>query len=85
MANRSTLHISKAEEFKGWLKRDGWELEDPKGIWEEIRARKGKRVFIAFRRKDVKEHLSVSDRDCAVVKAFINSQRKPKTNAEDQK
>lgn len=28
MANRCTLHISKLEDFKTWLVKDGWEIEE---------------------------------------------------------
>ena len=80
MANRRTLHMNSIGEFKDWLVKDGWELHEPKGIWEVIRAKKGTRIFLAFRKKEAKEHLSTSDKDNDVVMEFINSKKKQKTN-----
>ena len=84
MANRSTLHISKLEEFKKWLVKDGWEIEEPKGIYEVLRARKRGRQnpLIVYKKADAKEHLSVMDRDSSVVLAFIRDCKKPKTQAD---
>ena len=84
MANRHTLHISKLEDFKKWLVKDGWEIEEPKGIYEVLRARKYGRQnpLIVYTKADVKEHLSVMDRDSGVIGAFLRDCRKPKTNAD---
>lgn len=84
MANRHTLHISKLEDFKKWLVKDGWDIEEPKGIYEVLRARKtGRRSpLIVYRKADVKEHLSIMDRDVGVVRAFLRDCKKTKTNAD---
>ena len=84
MENRHTLHISKLEDFKKWLENDGWEIEEPKGIWEVLRARKQgrKNPLIVFQKKDAKEHLSIMDRDSGVIGAFLKDCKKPKTNAD---
>lgn len=84
MANRHTLHISKLEDFKKWLVKDGWEIEKPKGIYEVLRARKQGRQnpLIIYTKADVKEHLSIMDRDSGVIGAFLRDCRKPKTNAD---
>ena len=84
MANRHTLHISKLEDFKKWLEKDGWEIEEPKGIWEVLRARKQgrKNPMIVFQKKDAKEHLSIMDRDSGVIGAFLRDSNRPKTNAD---
>lgn len=84
MANRHTLHISKLEDFKEWLVKDGWEIEEPKGIWEVLRARKSGRQnpLMVYRKEDAKEHLSIMDRDSDVVGAFLRDCKKTKTNAE---
>lgn len=84
MANRHTLHISKLEDFKKWLVKDGWEIEEPKGIWEVLRARKSGRQnpLIVYRKADAKEHLSIMDRDSGVVGAFLRDCKKTKTNAD---
>ena len=84
MANRHTLHISKLEDFKKWLVKDGWEIEEPKGIYEVLRARKHGRQnpLIVYTKADAKEHLSIMDRDSGVIGAFLRDCRKPYTNAE---
>ena len=84
MANRHTLHISKLEDFKKWLVKDGWEIEEPKGIYEVLRARKAgkKNPLIVYTKADAKEHLSLMDRDSGVVGAFLRDCKKPKTNAD---
>lgn len=84
MANRHKLHISKLEDFKKWLVKDGWEIEDPKGIYEVLRARKFGRInpLIVYRKAEVKEHLSIMDRDSGVVGAFLRDCKKTKTNAD---
>ena len=33
MADRKRLHISKLDDFKEWLVKDGWEIEEPKDVW----------------------------------------------------
>lgn len=84
MANRYTLHISKLEDFKKWLVKDGWEIEEPKGNYEVLRARKYGRQnpLIVYAKADAKEHLSVMDRDSGVIGAFLKDCRKPKTKAD---
>ena len=84
MANRHTLHISKLEDFKNWLVKEGWEIEEPKGIYEVLRARKPGRQnpLIIYTKADAKEHLSIMDRDSGVIGAFLRDCRKPKTNAD---
>ena len=84
MANRHTLHISKLDSFREWLVKDGWEIEDPKGIYEVLRARKAGRQnpLIVYRKADAKEYLSFMDRDSGVVGAFLRDFKNPKTNAD---
>ena len=84
MANRHTLHISKLEDFKEWLVKDGWEIEEPKGIYEVLRARKQGRQnpLIIYTKADAKEHLSIMDRDSGIVGAFLMDCKKPMTNAD---
>lgn len=84
MANIHMLHISKLEEFKEWLVKDGWEIEEPKGIYEVLRARKPGRnnPLIVYTKADAKEHLSLMDKDSGVVGAFLRDSKKTKTNAD---
>lgn len=84
MADRHRLHTSKLEDFKEWLVKDGWDIEEPKGTWEVLRARKSGRnnPLIVYTKMDAKEHLSVMDRDSGVIGAFLRDSKKPKTNAD---
>ena len=84
MADRSRLHISKLEDFKEWLVKDGWKIEEPKGTWEVLRARKAGRQnpLIVYTKMNAKEHLSVMDRDSGVIGAYLRDCKKPKTNAD---
>lgn len=84
MADRHRLHISKLKDFKQWLIKDGWEIEEPKGTWEVLRARKScrKNPLIIYTKIDAKEHFSVMDRDSDVIGEFLRDSKKPKTNAD---
>lgn len=84
MANRHTLHIGKLDSFKEWLVKDGWEIEEPKGFYEVLRARKSgrKNPLIVYRKADAKEHLSLMDRDSGVVGAFLRDCKKRMTQAD---
>ena len=84
MANRYMLHISKLEDFKDWLVKDGWEIEQPKGTYEVLRARKSgrKNPLIVYTKADAKEHLSLMDRDSGVVGAFLRDCKNTKTNSD---
>lgn len=78
------LHISKLEDFKDWLVKDGWEIEQPKGTYEVLRARKSgrKNPLIVYTKADAKEHLSLMDRDSGVVGAFLRDCKNTKTNSD---
>lgn len=79
MANRNTLSVSKLEDFKQWLIKDGWEIQETKGFWEVLRAtKKGKKYPLIIYRKyktiggsENIVHLSVLDRDIGVIRAFL--------------
>ena len=75
MANRHTLHKNKLTAFKDWLISDGWEIKDTKGFYEVLRAKKGKRVLIVYERFDMKEHYSLADRDCPIVRQFLRQRK----------
>lgn len=72
MADRRTLHRSHIDRLREWLINDGWNIEQPKGTWEVLRARKDGRKdpLIVYDRIDG-EHLSVLDRDYGVIAAFL--------------
>lgn len=53
MANRDTLAVSKLEDFKQWLIKDGWEIQETKGWLEVLRATKqDKKYPLIIYRKD---------------------------------
>ena len=72
LANRNTLHSNKLDAFRKWLIKTGWTIEEPKGIWEVLRAKKaGRQNPLIVYQKMNKEHLSVLDRDIDVIKRFL--------------
>lgn len=76
MATRNILHRSKLESFKNYLKSKGWVIQDPKGLYEVLRAvnpEVQKRPLIIYNGKS-KEHFSIDDRDFSIVRDFINSE-----------
>lgn len=77
MADRRTLHINKLEDFKKWLVNDGWRIEEPKGIYEVLRARKPgrKHLLLIYKKDSAKEHLSYLDRDEGVIRAFLRDKK----------
>lgn len=82
MANRALLHINKLKDFENWLEKQGYMiLPTSKNIYEVLRAKKGKDTVIIYRQGDSKEHLSIMDKDYALVRKFIR-ESKPKTNAD---
>ena len=84
MAKRNVLHISKLEDLKKWMVKDGWELlQLSNNPYEVLRARKAGRPnpLIIYSGKS-SEHLSFADRDIPVIGAFLRDQKKPQTNAD---
>lgn len=86
MANRHALAVTKLDDFKAWLVSDGWQIQEPKGYYEVLRATKEgrKHPLIVYRRNDTnggKElvHCTVADRDSGVVGAYIRDRRKTNT------
>ena len=75
MATRNLLHQSKLGDFTEWLVLDGWKIHPSKGLYEVLRAKKHDRLLIVYRKADAKEHYSVMDKDCGVVRAFLRSMR----------
>ena len=84
MAKRNVLHISKLEDLKKWLVKDGWEmLPLSNNPYEVLRASKaGKQNPLIIYSGKSSEHLSFADRDMPVIGAFIRDQKKPQTNAD---
>ena len=84
MAKRNVLHISKLEDLKKWMIKDGWELlQLSNNPYEVLRASKAGRPnpLIIYSGKS-SEHLSFADRDIPIIGAFLRDQKKPQTNAD---
>ena len=77
MANRYTLAISKLDDFKEWLIKDGWEIKEPTGEFEVFRATKKGRKYplMIYKRMNAPMHLSVMERDMGVVRAYLRGRR----------
>ena len=83
MANRHTLHSNKLDALRTWLIKTGWTIEETKGIWEVLRAKKaGRQNPLIVYQKTNKEHLSVLDRDIDIIKDFLRDNKKKQTNAD---
>lgn len=84
MANRNTLHKSKLKDLESWLVKDSWEIEETKGIWEVLRATKGKRTFLVYTKLNIKEHYTIPDNCMEVFAAYLkdkkNNNEEIKTN-----
>ena len=81
MANRHLLAINKLEDFRNWLLKNGWQIEETKGKYEVLRARKSteKLPLIVYKKdKDGLVHLSVSDWNTKYVYEFINDNKSNK-------
>lgn len=73
MAERCLLHKNKIEPLKIWLTSIGYELHPLKGIYEVLRAKKGNDTVIIFRKGEVKEHLTVQQKDEKLIRQFIRA------------
>ena len=82
MANRHILSTTRINEFKTYLLSKGYNIEEPKGNYEVLRATKRgrKHPLIVYERSSTVAgttlvHYTVMDRDLAVVRSFINSKK----------
>lgn len=84
MAKRNVLHISKLEDLKKWLVKDGWDLLPlSNNPYEVLRASKaGKQNPLIIYSGKSSEHLSFADGDMSVIGAFLRDKKKPQTNAD---
>ena len=62
MRSRSMLHMNKLDDFREWLKTQGWLWQEPKSVYEALRmVRKGKygnKTLIVHRKDSATEHLT---------------------------
>ncbi len=75
-ANKALL--KKIEDFKNWLRGDGWQIEKTKGIYEVVRATKeGRKPLIVYMRgSNGNERMAVQNRDKGVVRAYARDRRR---------
>jgi hypothetical protein len=78
--SRNTLHRSKLDDFREWLKGDGWEMEKTKGDFEVLRARKGKRLLLIYDRHGG-DHYSYADTFGGIIRAFLKANKQAKATA----
>ena len=72
MATRNILRISKLKDFELFLANKGYAIvETSNNPYEVLRAKKDKDTVIIYRKANAKEHLSVMEKDVALVNEFI--------------
>jgi hypothetical protein len=82
MAIRALLHMNKLKDFESWLEKQGYMiLPASKNPYEILRAKKDKDTVIIHQKGDSKEHLSIMDKDYALIHKFI-MESKSNTNAD---
>lgn len=82
MAIRALLHMNKLKDFESWLEKQGYMiLPASKNPYEILRAKKDKDTVIIYQKGDSKEHLSIMDKDYALIHKFI-MESKSNTNAD---
>lgn len=74
-AERGLLHKNKLNAFKEWLITKGYEIQNTKGIYEVLRAKKDKNTVIIFVKDRAKAHLTVQDKDRRLVWEFIKERK----------
>lgn len=82
MASRAILHINKLKKLEKWLEKQGYMiLPTSKNPYEVLRAKKDKNTVIIYQKSNTKEHLSVMEKDYALIRKFIEESKR-KTNAD---
>ena len=71
MAERCLLHKNKLELLKWWLSSKEYEIQPTKGCYEVLRAKKDKETVIIYRKSEIKEHLTVQQKDYRLIRQFI--------------
>lgn len=78
MAERCLLHKNKLDLLKRWLSSKGYEVQQTKGIYEVLRAKKNKDTVIIYRKSEILEHLTVQQKDDKLIRQFIRETRDKK-------
>ena len=92
MANRHIIAVNKLDDFKAWLVTDGWQIQEPKGDYEVLRATKNgrKHPLLVYYRHDTNGgkqlvHYTVADRDMSVAIAYCKQDTRKFVNEENRK
>ena len=75
MAERCLLHKNKLDLLKWWLSSRGYEIQPTKDFYEVLRAKKDKDTIIIYRKNEIKEHLTVQQKDHRLIRQFIRETR----------
>lgn len=77
MAIRELLHINKLDDLRSWLEEQGYMiLPTSRNQYEVLRAKKGKDTIIIYKKANNREHLSVMDKDYALIRKFIGENKR---------
>lgn len=78
MKNRTTVKHGMLEDLKEYLIQSGWTLEEPKGEYEVLRARKSgyPRPLLVHNRSTGGCGYSVDERDMKIYKGWQKNRRK---------
>lgn len=78
MKNRTTVKHGMLEDLKAYLIQSGWTLEEPKGEYEVLRARKNgyPRPLLVHNRSTGGCGYSVDERDMKIYKGWQKNRRK---------
>lgn len=78
MKNRTTVKHGMLEDLKEYLVRSGWTLEEPKGEYEVLRARKKDypRLLLIHDRSTGGCGYSIDERDMKIYKGWQKNRRK---------
>ena len=77
MANKRLLHKNRLMDFEAWLVENDWQLQEPKGKYEVVRAvnKSFQNVpLIVYTRQDSPEYYSVSDSNAKIIEMFLNGE-----------
>lgn len=78
MKNRTTVRHGMLPDLKRYLEQNGWKIEEPKGNYEVLRARKSgyPRPLIVYDRSSGGCGYSIDERDAKVYKAWKLDRKK---------
>lgn len=78
--SRNSLHVDKLEDFKSWAKEQGWEVIQPKNIFEALRMQKDGRIALVHRKDRTQAgkplvHLTVHGVSADLVRDWLRARK----------